>query len=299
MPNLHAQARRFANLQTRRVKTKTIALLFPALFVVVWLFGGGLLLVAANSFAALHDSVWTFAAYSAILQSREIRAAFGLTVFVAVVSTVLATTGGAALAILLHTAARNNKFLKTLLQIPIAIPHLAAALVLLNLLEPSGLIARLFVKKPQDFPVLVNDAFGVGIIAAFVLKEIPFVALVVLSNLARANDEFWAVAENLGANSWQRFRFVTLPVIAPSLKFASLIVFAFVFGAFEIPFVLGRQFPALLAVVGNRKFASVDLIEKSEAFALAVLMIVAASVFVWIYLRITGGTLDADKTAPF
>lgn len=281
------------------MKTKTFAALFPALFVTVALFVGGLLLIAANSFAAFAGSGWSVAAYRAVIFSGETRAAFVLTVFAATVSALLSAIAGAALAILLHKVARRNDSLKTLLQIPIALPHLAAALVLLNLFEPSGFIARFFVSEPQAFPILVNDAFGVGIIAAYVLKETPFVALVVLTALARSEDDFALVAANLGANRWQRFRFLTLPTIAPSLKFAALIVFAFVFGAFEIGFVLGRQFPAMLAVVGNRKFASVDLSEKAEAFALAVLMTIAASGFVWLYLRFTNDRNDADKTTLF
>lgn len=281
------------------MRIKSFWLLLPALSIVASLFVAGMFLIFLASVGDYSSSGFDFSVYKTILTSREIRAGFALTVFVAIVSTALSAIGGAALAILLHAAARNNKILKTLLQIPLAVPHLAAALVLLNLFEPGGLIARFFVNAPQDFPILVNDAFGVGIVAAFVLKEIPFVALVVLSVLARAGDEFWQVAENLGANRWQRFLFVTLPIIAPGVQFASLIVFAFVFGAFEIPFVLGRQFPAMLAVAGNRKFTSVDLAEKNEAFALAVLMIVAASVFVWIYLRAIGDARDADKTTLF
>jgi len=65
-------------------------------------------------------------------------------------------------------------------------------------------------------------------------------------------------AATLGASAWQRFRYVTLPArVAPSVVSAALLVFAFIFGAFEVPYILGRPYPAMLGVVAQRRFLSV------------------------------------------
>lgn len=275
----------------RKVKLRTVALLLPALSVVLGLFLGGMILSAANSLP--------LTTYATVLADREVRAAVGLTIVLTIVSTALSTLCGLAVAVVVHRFARNSSALKTLLQIPLAVPHLAAAFILLNLFAPSGLIARFFVSTPQDFPVLVNDAYGIGIVIAYVLKETPFVALVILSTLVRTGDEFDQVAQNLGATRWQRFRFVTLPLVAPAMAFSSLLVFAYVFGAFEIPYVLGRQFPAVLAIVGNRKFTGTDLDERPEAFAIAVLVTIAAAFFVWLYLRLSQKQGETERPTLF
>jgi putative spermidine/putrescine transport system permease protein len=70
------------------------------------------------------------------------------------------------------------------------------------------------------------------------LKEAPFIALMILALLARLGDEYEQAARVLGASAWQRFRHVTLPLIAPAVVSSSLMVFAFIFGAFEVPFIV-------------------------------------------------------------
>lgn len=237
--------------------------------------------------------------YAQVFVDREVQAAAILTLFLTVISTGLSAVVGLTIALLLHKLAKGSMLLQTLLQLPIAVPHLAVAFILLNVMAPSGLIARLIVSNPQDFPVLVNDAYGIGIIIVYVLKEAPFIALVVLTTLVRTGDEFGIVARNLGATRWQKFRFVTLPIVSPALAFSSLLVLSYVFGAFEIPYILGRQFPSVLAMVGNRKFSGTDLDERPEAFAIAVLMTVASSFFVWFYLRLGQNSEEAGKPSLF
>ncbi|MGQ0540233.1 MAG: ABC transporter permease [Blastocatellia bacterium] len=273
------------------VKFRTIALLLPAAFIVLGVFLVGMLLSAANSLP--------LATYAQIYADPEVRAALIFTLRLTMLATALSALFGTATALLLHSLARDSYLLKTFLQIPLSVPHLAAAFILLSLIAPSGLISRFFVSTPQDFPVLVGDVFGIGILIAYVVKEMPFIALVVMATLARKGDELDLVAQNLGANAWQRFRYLTLPIIAPATLFSSLLVFAYVFGAFEIPFILGRQYPTVLAMVGNRKFAGTDLDERPEAFAIAVAMTILAAVFVWFFLRFWQRQGESEKPLLF
>ena len=102
----------------------------------------------------------------------------------------------------------------------------------MNLIGQSGLIARLahfaaLIQTPAGFPVLINDRYGAGILIAYVLKETPFIALIALAMLRRTAEDYELVAATLGASSWQRFRYVTLPLVAPAVISASLLVFAF------------------------------------------------------------------------
>src|SRR5258707_288488 len=84
--------------------------------------------------------------------------------------------GGLGLALLLRNIARGSRILSGLLQTPIAIPHLAIAVLLVNVIGQSGVAARLarfagLIQVPADFPALVNDRYAAGISIAYVLKE--------------------------------------------------------------------------------------------------------------------------------
>ena len=281
--------------------------LWPVLGLLGGLFGGGLVLAGSESlgfFAPLGERGLTFKHYLALFSDPELRAAFGLTLWLSTVATLLSALAGLALALIGRALAQRQRLFQFLLQIPLAMPHLAMAVVLLNLLAPSGLLARLgfalgLVHEPADFPALFNDRYGFGIVLTYVLKETPFIALMCLAVLARVGNEYEQAARTLGASAWQRLRYVTLPLVAPALVSATLLVFAFVFGAFEIPFLLGRQYPSMLAVVAQRRYLSVDLADRPGAIAVAVMMALATALLVWLYQRLARTVVGVAKPTLF
>jgi putative spermidine/putrescine transport system permease protein len=289
------------------LRKRVLLALSPVLLVIILLFLNGLLLAAVDSlgfFAPAGESSFTLRHYGALLQDREFGASLLISFLFASISTILSTTLGLALGIGLRPLVARGGIMPVLIQAPIAIPHLAVAVALINFISPSGLIARAafatgWIHSPGDFPALINDRFGAGIILAYVIKESPFIAVMTLAMLARAGREHDMVAMTLGASPWQRFRHVTVPMVAPAVIPASLVVFAFTFGAFDIPFLLGRQYPAMIGVVAARRYLSADLVDRPEAIAMAVLMTIVTAVLVWIYLRTARLIAGVDSPAIF
>jgi putative spermidine/putrescine transport system permease protein len=164
-----------------------------------------------------------------------------------------------------------------LLNINLSVPHLVWAIGLSLLLAQSGLLARIaaavgLIDGPAAFPVLVRDVYGLGIIINYVTKETPFLTLVALSILAAQPEAYAVVAENLGASRWQRLRYVTLPLALPGLVSGALLVFAFVFGAYEVPALLGVRYPQMLSVLALELFLNPDLRSRAEGMAVSVIM---------------------------
>ncbi|MFV9507323.1 MAG: ABC transporter permease subunit [Oscillochloridaceae bacterium umkhey_bin13] len=164
---------------------------------------------------------------------REFWPALGFSLWVS-----LAATGLAALGALLVAAALTQRrhpvagSTLLVLNLNLALPHLVWAVALSLLLAQSGLVARFafalgLIETPAQFPVLVRDRYGLGIILHYVSKEIPFLLLIVLAVLRTQGAQYDLVAENLGANFWQRLRYVTLPLVMPALAAGSALVFAF------------------------------------------------------------------------
>jgi putative spermidine/putrescine transport system permease protein len=283
------------------------AALWPALLLLGLLFGGGLVLALSESlgfYAPLGERGLTLKHYFALSHDQELRAAFWLTFWLASAATLLSALAGLAVALTLRELAQRRPVFNLFLQIPLAVPHLAMAVVVINFIAPSGLLARFgyalgWVSEPADFPALVNDRYGCGIVLTYVLKETPFIALMCLAVLARVGEEYEAVARTLGASSWQRLRYVTLPLVAPALVSATLLVFAFLFGAFEVPFLLGRQYPAMLAVVAQRRYLSVDLADRPGAIAVAVVLAIVTALLVWLYQRLARAAIGVAKPTLF
>ena len=261
-------------------------LLAPALTVVVVLFGGGLVQAVAQSVGYqpyLPARDLSLDAYRALWADPAVRASVGITLRVAMVSTVAAAVLGVAAAVLGVAAAllvrllgRARPAFAALLQVTLPLPHAVAALAMILLLSQSGALSRVaatfgWIEGPVDFPALTQDAFGWGVIASYVWKEAPFVAVVVLAALSSGVAELEDAARALGATAWQRLRHVLAPVLAPAVAAASVLVFAFTLGSYEVPFLLGRPFPATLPVVAYQQFRDPDLAARPLAMANAVL----------------------------
>jgi putative spermidine/putrescine transport system permease protein len=288
-------------------RIRIFLMLLPALTVIGGLFAGGLVLVSLQSlgfFPPAGDNSFTLEHYRSLVQDQEFRASLWLTFVLTSVATLISAVLGFALALALREWARHSLILNSLLQVPLAVPHLAMAIVLINLISPSGLIARIaygvgLVEAPADFPALIGDRYGLGIIIAYILKETPFIGLMALAVMLRLGEDYEQVARTLGASTWQRLRYVTLPMVAPALVSASLVVFAFIFGAFETPFILGRPYPAMLAVVAQRRFTSTNLDDRPDAIAVAIVIMLISILLVWVYHRIARILVGIDRPAIF
>lgn len=282
-------------------------LLSPAMAVIGGLFVGGLLIAATQSlgyFSPSGERGFTLSHYAALFRDAEILAGIRYTLAVTTTATILSAVGGTALALALRKPAARSVRINTLLQIPLALPHLAMAVVLINFISPSGLIARVLfqlglIGAPADFPPLINDRYAVGIILSYVLKELPFIALMVLALLARLGDEYEQLAQTLGANRWQRLRHVTLPLIAPAVISSSVVVFSFIFGAFEVPYILGRPYPAMLSVIAQRRYLDVDLAQRPESIAVAIVIAVMTALLAWLNLRLTRKLTGIERASIF
>jgi putative spermidine/putrescine transport system permease protein len=267
---------------------RVIAALTPALAVVVLLFGGGLflgLLQGLGYFPGAAEHSLTFTHFNHVLGDPDFLKSLGLTLYIAATSTLIALVISVVIAMVLLTFAERMQWVHFILQIPLVIPHLVVAITVVFLLSPTGLLSRVaqllgLIASSSDFPLLINDRFGIGIIVTYVWKEIPFITLMIFSVLRNAGLELLDVGRTLHANGWQRFRYIILPMITPSLAAASLIVFAYTFGAFEVPFLLGQTYPMLLPVLAYKHYADVDLMARPEGIAAGILIacIVALSI---------------------
>ena len=276
-------------------RVKITLLLAPALLVVSVLFAGGLSAAVVQSLGylpAIGRTEVTLEAYREVLGSREFLDSLLLTVYVAGASTWIS----AVLAVLSALALRNSagRLSAAIFQLPITIPHLVAAVGIALVVSQTGLGARVAVAldligEPSEFPALLFDRHSIGIILTYVWKEVPFITLVALAALRGVAAELEEVAQTLGANRWQRFWYVVFPVIAPGVVAASLIVFAFTFGAFEVPYLLGQTYPTILPVMAYNEYRSIDLSSRPAAMAINVLIALITALFAAAYLRLGRG----------
>lgn len=272
---------------------KIFLLLLPALLVIGLLFFGGLLIGLMRSFNYMPIIGLTepdFSAYISVFTDREFYLSFLLTLHIAFTSTVISSVLAVGAALLLRRQFVGRAIVNFLFQLNLTVPHLVGAIGILYLFSQSGSFARLaaewgMITRTSEFPALVFDPYAIGIILQYVWKEVPFIGVIVLANMQSIGEDYESVARSLGATRWQSFRHVLLPLIFPGMLSASVMVFAFTFGAYEIPAILGASFPAALPVLAYRKYTDVDLAARPEAMAMAIVIAVLSGIMIYLYVR--------------
>ena len=171
----------------------------------------------------------------------------------------------------------------------LATPHSALAIGLAFLLAPSGWIARLVSPwlsgwtLPPDVAT-VGDPWGVALVLALLVKEVPYLVLMVAGALNQVPArEHVTAARALGYSRVEAWLKVVLPQVYPQIRLPIFAVVAFSLSVVDVALVVGPSNPPTLAVLAVRWFTDADigLYFQAAAAATLLLAIVVAAIAVW------------------
>ncbi len=193
-----------------------------------------------------------------------------------------------AIAAVLHHRAVWSR-LGRLLAPLLAMPHAALALGLAFLLLPSGWLVRWVSPAwtgwtvPPDVAT-VGHASGWPLVLALVVKELPFLLLMVLGaqQQVQAAPQV-AAARALGYGPVLAWCKVVLPQLYPQIRLPVFAVLAFSLSVVDVALILGPGNPSTLAVQAVRWFAAPDvaMVFPAAAAATLLLAVVVGSIGVW------------------
>ena len=190
--------------------------------------------------------------FADLLAHPQFAGALWLSFFTGTLSTTLALL----FAVLIITRWSNR--LATQAGAFLAMPHLALAIGLAFVLAPTGLLARLAgqVTGPGLPPQweLVQDPHGLGLVAALVLKETPFLVWALASLLQRDDlrqmfDGQMKVARSMGRGTLSIWLQVLLPQMLPRIAWPLVAVLAYGCTVVDMALVIGPAQPPTLANV--------------------------------------------------
>ena len=193
---------------------------------------------------------------------------------------------GTAVALILTvliTAALHDRpvfgLLRRMLAPLLAVPHAAAALGLLFLLSPSGWIARALSPwatgwdAPPDLLIL-NDPLGLSLTFGLIIKELPFLMLVMLAALSQTDTaRRMQLARAMGYGDIAGFCLVAMPALYRPLRLPVLAVLAYSMTSVDMGLVLGPTRPPVLAVQITLWMADPSLGETARAAAAALVQL--------------------------
>ncbi|SYX87190.1 ABC transporter permease [Paenibacillus alvei] len=165
-------------------------------------------------------SGFTFKWYSSLFDNRQVMEALSNSLSIALISTVISTVLGTIAAIALRRmTAKRKQGVIGLLYLPIIVPDIIMGLSLLVL-----------------FSQFKIDLGKMTVIIAHITFSISYVYVIVASRLANMGKQLEEAASDLGATSWQTFRYVTLPSIWPGVLAGAIMAFTLSIDDFMISF---------------------------------------------------------------
>lgn len=231
----------------RKAITPALLWLVPLAFLILFYFFP-LTSILQTSFAR-GEQGW-LVTLSDTISSQSTRRVLGFTVWQALLSTLITLIIGLPGAYLFaRYRFRGKSLLQALATIPFVMPTLVVATAFNALLGPRGWInlglMQLF--DLEQAPLNLTNSLG-AILLAHVFYNTTIVLRMVGDFWSHLDPHLAQAAQVLGANRWQTFWKVTVPLLQPAILAAALLVFIFDFSSFGVILLLGGPRFATLEV---------------------------------------------------
>lgn len=239
-----------------------------------------------------------FANYARLLRSSEFWNSLRVTALYAGGMTVGSLALGLLAATLLNLDLRGRAIYRVLFFLPVITPTVAAGVVWRYLFDPSqGVVNQLLARVGIEGPAwLVAPGWALfAVVIVGVWKRVGFNMVVYLAALQGVPRAYYEAAELDGAGSWQIFRHITLPLIAPSTFFLSVTALIEAFQVFDLVYVMTAGGPLKSTdVIGYYLYRyGFRYYELGFASAIAYAMFVIIFVVTLVQFRLSrGGTAD-------
>ncbi len=248
-----------ANLKRRRTRLDPL--------VVIFALAGSLLLlfVALPLLATLLGT--SPAALWQTLTDAEVLSSLWLTFVAAAIAALLALLTGAPLAYLLaRYEFPGKRVVEAIVDLPVVVPHTAAGIALLMVFGRQAPIGRAAALVGLQF---TNNV--AGIVVAMLFVSLPFLVDTARETFAMIDPEMELTALTMGANRWQAFVYVTLPLAWRGVLAGALMTWARGVSEFGAVVILAYH-PKIIPVLVYERFAGFGLV---AARPVAVILIVS------------------------
>lgn len=242
-------------------------------------------------FMGFQDSVTgrfpTLRNYAEIIDGQFAKA-LGNTVFITVVGVTLEIAIGLLLALILSRSFRGKGLVRALLLVPLGVPTLVSALNMSYIFRTTGYLNELLYRLGL-IEVPIDWASGglrtlMMVVLADLWKVTPIVTLLLLAGLESIPRDVYEAAEVDGAKAWQRFLYVTLPLLRPSITMAVILRTIDTFRIFDLPLVLAGRVTPVLATYTYFEYFNYNNEFTSAASATILLLLIMLLTGVYLYV---------------
>lgn len=219
--------------------------------------------------------------FGTLLSDPVTRDALRISALSSLCATAICIVLGTPLAWLLaRNALPGTRFIRALVVVPLLLPPVVAGVGLLTAFGRRGFAGS-----------FLYDQFGIqfpfttaGVIIAETFVAMPFLIITVEAGFRGLHKEYEEVAATLGASSWQTFRHVTLPLVAPALLSGVVLCWARAVGEFGATIGFAGNFPGVTQTMPLAIYSELE-VDRSLAIGLSVILLMVCLVILVLLRR--------------
>ncbi len=209
------------------------------------------------------------------------------TFFYTLVASIVKFALGLWLALLLNERLPFKAFLRAIVLLPWIVPTALSAIAFWWIYDPQFSIVSWALQRMGVIDANINflgDPWNArwSTIAANIWRGIPFVAITLLAGLQTISPSLYEAAVIDGASGWQRFRFVTFPMLTPIIAVVMTFSVLFTFTDFQLIYVLTRGGPLnathLMATLSFQRAIPGGQLGEGAAIAVAMIPFLLAAI---------------------
>lgn len=270
------------------------------LFALILLAGMSLRDVSLGRLSAIFAAPLTLTNYVEVLGDPDTWRSFLVSAIYVVGSTLLPFIGGLMIALLLNQRMPGQRLLRTLALVPWAVPSVTATVAFVWMMQPTYGVWNYLLRSVGLIDTDVNW-FGdpnlalLAVIIPTSWKAIPFFTLMLLAGLQSLSQEQYEAAAVDGAGRLARFRWITLPGLAPFILVSLLFSAMHSFREFDFIYASTQGGPdgateTAAVRIYNQAFESFDL---GNAATLGIVTFALVAVLVaLLFRRLNKGSLE-------
>ncbi|QSI76606.1 sulfate ABC transporter permease subunit CysT [Niveibacterium microcysteis] len=165
----------------------------------------------------------------------------------------------------------GKRIVDALVDLPFALPTAVAGIALATIYSPKGWVGALL--APYDIKIAYTP---LGVLLALTFIGLPFVVRTVQPVLEDLETEIEEAATSLGAQRWQVFRKVLLPLLLPALLTGFALAFARAVGEYGSVIFIAGNIPLVSEITPLMIITKLEQYDYAGATAIAAVMLVVS-----------------------
>jgi len=234
----------------------------------------GLIVLIPLTMLFVNSSTMGWEAFFEAVTSRRALAAYRLSFGASAIAAVINAVFGLLTAwVLVRYSFPGKKFVSAMIDLPFALPTAVAGIALTAIYAPNGWIGQFMAQFG------IKTAFSpIGITIALTFIGLPFVVRTVEPVLEDIDAEIEEAAFSLGANRWQIFQKIILPLLMPSLLAGTAMAFARAVGEYGSVVFISGNMPMKTEIVPLLIITKLEQYDYQGATAIAIVMLLISFV---------------------